>query len=160
MPDVIRHAIRQPRPFPSIEDEVFVGIQLAAHRLLAPWARTLAAEADLSPVQYNVLRILRGAGDRGLTCGEIGERMISRDPDITRLTDRMATRGLVRRDRDADDRRVVRTRITPAGLEHLRRLDTVIAERRATLFRNLSPSELRTLRATLEKVIAGAEPVL
>ena len=75
----------------------------------------------LSPTQYNALRILRGAGVDGLPCTEVGARMISRDPDITRLVDRLEKRGLVTRGRGTEDRRVVRARITTAGLELLRR---------------------------------------
>ena len=78
--------------------------------------------ADLSATQYNVLRILRGAPD-GLSCGEIGNRMITRDPDITRLLDRLEKRTLIARARDAVDRRTVSTTITPAGLELLAKLD-------------------------------------
>src|SRR5690349_12161715 len=82
----------------------------------------------LSPTQYNVLRILRGSGEQGRTCGEIGDRMITRDPDITRLLDRMEKRGLIRRERQSKDRRVILAYITPEGLDVLTRLDAVIPE--------------------------------
>jgi DNA-binding MarR family transcriptional regulator len=82
---------------------------------------------DLSAPQYNVLRILRGAAE-GLTCGEIGNRMITRDPDITRLLDRLEKRGLISRSRDTADRRVVLTRITNEGLDVLSRLDLPVRE--------------------------------
>lgn len=78
--------------------------------------------ANLSPTQYNVLRILRGA-PQGLACGEIASRMITRDPDITRLLDRLEKRGLVSRRREAEDRRTVLVRVTPGGLKLLARLD-------------------------------------
>ncbi len=77
---------------------------------------------DLSPTQYNVLRILRGAPE-GLACGEIAQRMITRDPDVTRLLDRLEKRGLISRCRESKDRRMVLTRITPEGLQVLARLD-------------------------------------
>src|SRR5208282_4398861 len=77
---------------------------------------------DVSPNQYNVLRILRGAPE-GLACGEIASRMITRDPDVTRLLDRVEKRGLISRCRETRDRRTVMARITPEGLELLSRLD-------------------------------------
>jgi DNA-binding MarR family transcriptional regulator len=82
---------------------------------------------DLSATQYNVLRILRGASE-GLTCGEIGNRMITRDPDITRLLDRLERRNLITRSREQKDRRVVLTRITPEGLDALARLDKPVQD--------------------------------
>lgn len=82
---------------------------------------------DLSAPQYNALRILRGTPE-GLTCGEIGNRMITRDPDITRLLDRLEKRGLISRSRDTADRRVVLTRITREGLDVLSRLDVPVRE--------------------------------
>lgn len=78
--------------------------------------------SGLTHPQYNVLRILAGAGAGGLPCGEIAARMISRDPDITRLLDRLEKSGLVRRGRAVDDRRVVRAFITTAGAAALRSL--------------------------------------
>ncbi len=77
---------------------------------------------ELSPTQYNVLRILRGAPE-GLACGEIANRMITRDPDVTRLLDRMEKRGLISRCRETKDRRTVMARITPEGLKVVGRLD-------------------------------------
>ena len=101
----------------------------------------LLKEEELSSNQYNVLRILRGAAERGesaraasgagvagLACGEIGERMITRDPDITRLLDRLERRGLIQRWRDERDRRVVMARITPEGLKLLSRMDLPVQE--------------------------------
>lgn len=82
---------------------------------------------ELSPTQYNVLRILRGAPE-GLTCGESGQRMITRDPDITRLLDRLEKRGLIARWRDVKDRRIVLARITPEGLKTLDRLHEPVQE--------------------------------
>src|SRR5215470_7531125 len=80
----------------------------------------------LSPTQYNVLRILRGAGSDGLSCREIGDRLVARDPDITRLMDRLEKRGLVRRERSTADRRIVTHCLTEDGLELVGRLDQPI----------------------------------
>lgn len=90
--------------------------------LLSRGLITVLKTADLSPTQYNVLRILRGSIE-GLPCGEIATRMITRDPDITRLLDRLEKRGLISRCRETKDRRMVMARITPEGLNVLARLD-------------------------------------
>ena len=99
---------------------------------------------ELSPTQYNVLRILRGAPE-GLTCGEIGQRMITRDPDITRLLDRLEKRGLIARWRDVKDRRIVLARITPEGLKMLHRLDEPIQEGHRKRLGHLGQERLKAL---------------
>ena len=99
---------------------------------------------QLSPTQYNVLRILRGATE-GLPCGEIGQRMITRDPDITRLLDRLEKRGLIARWRDSKDRRMVLARITPEGLKMLGRLDEPIQEGHRKQLGHLGSGRLKTL---------------
>src|ERR1700731_1690301 len=93
----------------------FLDLQRTCDLLTRGPAQILKTE-DLSPTQYNVLRILRGSPD-GLPCGEIANRMITRDPDITRLLDRLEKRGLISRWRESKDRRTVTARITPAGLK-------------------------------------------
>lgn len=110
---------------------------------------------DLSPTQYNVLRILRGAGCEGRKCGEISDRLVTRDPDITRLLDRLAKRGLISRERSEADRRVVFTRITPAGLDLLEELDAPITEAHTRQFANLNAEQLATLSHLLELVRDG-----
>jgi DNA-binding MarR family transcriptional regulator len=99
---------------------------------------------NLSSNQYNVLRILRGAPD-GLACGEIGNRMITRDPDITRLLDRLEKRGLISRCRESKDRRMVLTRIMPQGLELLARLDEPVRETHRRQLGHLSRQRLKEL---------------
>lgn len=108
-------------PVPSLEEAVFLDLVRTAD-LLSRGPTQVLKTHDLSPAQYNVLRILRGS-PRGLTCGEIGNRMITRDSDITRLLDRMEKRGLIARSRQVRDRRVVLTKATPAALALLARLD-------------------------------------
>ena len=108
--------------------------------------------AGLTAAQYNVLRILRGAGRAGLACREIGERMISRDPDITRLLDRMEKRNLITRERQSDDRRVVKTFITPQGLEILKTLDRPVSTLHKRQFQRISPVKLKVLKAMLEEI--------
>jgi DNA-binding MarR family transcriptional regulator len=110
---------------------------------------------DLSPTQYNVLRILRGAGKEGRKCGDISERLVTRDPDITRLLDRLAKRGLISRERSERDRRMVFTRITPAGLALLEELDGPIAAVHRRQFSHLDAEQLATLSRLLELVRDG-----
>ena len=80
----------------------------------------------LSPTQYNVLRILRGAGNQGLCCKEIGDRLVTRDPDVTRLIDRLEKRSLIARTRAKEDRRYVTIHLTEDGLETVNQLDEPI----------------------------------
>jgi DNA-binding MarR family transcriptional regulator len=151
----LQAAIRQTRPFPSLEAEAFLNLQRSADALMRGLAELLR-RADLSPTQYNVLRILRGAGPDGLSCGEVGARLVTRDPDITRLLDRMERRGLIARSRGRSDRRVVRVRITRNGLDLVNPLDapTVALHRRQ--LGELGNRRLRTLIDLLEQ--AREEP--
>src|SRR5690606_5404046 len=105
----------------------------------------LLRTADLSFPQYNVLRILRGAGPGGLAIGGIAERMVNRDPDLTRLLDRLATRGLVRRSRDTGDRRVIVATITDASLELLAGLDKKVSDVHRNQLSHMSRVQLQTL---------------
>lgn len=104
---------------------------------------------NVSATQYNVLRILRGAPE-GLPCGEIASRMITRDPDITRLLDRLEKRGLISRRRETRDRRMVLTRITRRGLELLARLDGPVQEAHRKQLGHLGRQRLRALAELLE----------
>lgn len=106
-------------------------------------------QEDLSPTQYNVLRILRGAPE-GLLCGEIAARMITRYPDITRLLDRMAKRGLLGRHRDETDLRRVLVQITPEGLALLGRLDGLIQQTHSEQLGHLAPKRLHALIRELQ----------
>ena len=145
----IQAEIQQTKPFSTLEDEALVSLQRTADRLQGRLGDMLKPHA-LSPTQYNALRILRGAGEEGRSCSEIAERMINRDPDITRLVDRLERRGLVRRCRDGKDRRVITTRITPVGLELLRSLDRPIEEFNRKLLGHMGEEQLRTLIKLLE----------
>jgi DNA-binding MarR family transcriptional regulator len=110
----------------SPEEEVYLSIIRTAEALTWGVSETLKV-ADLTPAQYNVLRILRGAAPEGATCGQISERMVTKDSDITRLLERLDTRGLITRERDAQDRRYITVKITPDGLSLLATLDEPIA---------------------------------
>lgn len=116
----------------------------------------LLRSRGLSGAQYNVLRILRGARPDGLRCAEIATRMVSRDPDVTRLLDRLERDGLVARERSAQDRRVVTTRITVAGLERVEGLDEPLDELLRRQLAHMSRADLRRLDELLEQVRPGA----
>jgi DNA-binding MarR family transcriptional regulator len=115
------HNDLKPKPGSCPEEVMYLEMMRTMEALSHRFTQVLKAE-DLSSTQYNVLRILRGALE-GLPCGEIGNRMVTRDSDITRLLDRLEKRALISRCRESKDRRTVWTRITPAGLEALARLD-------------------------------------
>jgi DNA-binding MarR family transcriptional regulator len=135
----------------TLEARVFV-LLLSVADALTLQAEQLVSTRMLTAAQYNVLRILRGAGPQGASCREIGERMISHDPDITRLLDRMEKHRLIERQRQTDDRRVVKTRITAQGLAALSHLDEPILKLHQKQFQRLSPAKLNMLASLLEKV--------
>jgi DNA-binding MarR family transcriptional regulator len=136
-----------------LEDTVFISLQKTAD-FLGIEAEQLFKPHGLTGTQYNVLRILRGAEPDGLPCRAIGERMISHDPDMTRLLDRMEKRGLISRARQTDDRRVIKTRISSAGLVLLKSLDQPVRELHKRQFHHLPAARLKTLGRLLEEVRA------
>ena len=144
MPSALMRELRQEKPFANLEEEVFLGILRTGDALLQGEVDILRT-AELSFAQYNVLRILRGAGVSGASCGDIAERMVNRDPDLTRLLDRLETRGLVHRARAPEDRRVVVATITPAGRELLNQLDGKVAAVHRDQLGHLTREQLETL---------------
>lgn len=150
MTSLLQEEIRQTRPFVSLEEEAFLNLQRTANALLQTLTRSLKSY-DLTPTQYNVLRILRGSHPEKLTCGDIGDRMVTPDPDVTRLLDRLERRQLVRRARDTVDRRVVRAGITEVGLELLEGLDDPVPEWLSRFLGHLAEDELQGLIDLLEK---------
>ena len=152
----IQAELKQTKPIASLEEEAFLNIQRTANALAQGIGELLKAH-DLTATQYNVLRILRGAGSCGLTAGDIGERMITRDPDVTRLLDRLERRGLVERWRCTEDRRVVWTRITEAGLETIAPLDKPVVELHVSQLGHLGHDRLQELIALLEVAREGIE---
>jgi len=138
----------KPRRAQYPEEAAFLDLLRTTDMLSRGPAQVLKTE-DLSPTQYNVLRILRGAPD-GLPCGEIANRMITRDPDITRLLDRLEKRDLISRTRDSKDRRMVLTRITPQGLKVLSRLDEPVHEAHRRQLGHLSRERLGALAELLQ----------
>jgi DNA-binding MarR family transcriptional regulator len=146
---------RRPSSHPALplEDRIFISLQKIAD-FLGLEAEQLFKPHGLTGTQYNVLRILRGAEPEGLACSAIGERMISHDPDMTLLLDRMEKRDLISRQRQTDDRRVIKTRIAPAGLALLKSLDQPVRELHKRQFHHLPAARLKTLAELLEEVRA------
>ena len=136
------------RPNPCPEEAAFLELLRTTDMLSRALVPVLKAE-DLSPNQYNVLRILRGAPE-GLPCGEIANRMITRDPDITRLLDRLEKRKWVSRCRETQDRRTVLTRITPEGLQILASLDVPVREVHIQQLGHLGTKQLQALTRLLQ----------
>ncbi|MGI9076664.1 MAG: MarR family winged helix-turn-helix transcriptional regulator [Gemmatimonadaceae bacterium] len=147
----LAHAIKQTRPFKTIQDEAFLLIQRAASELNQEFAELLKP-AGITPAKYNVLRILRGARKNGLACRGVAERMVARDPDITRLLDGLEAQGLVTRCRESEDRRVVTVRISEAGLSLLSRLDEPAAQLTAKQLGRVDEEQLRALISILEQI--------
>lgn len=145
----LRKEIRQNKPFASLEAEAVLNIIRTADAFGRNDAGFLKS-FELTPTQFNVLRILRGANNEGLSCREISERMIKFDPDVTRLLDRMEARGLVSRCRDAKDRRVITVRITKAALDILKKLDQKMLDLHAQQIGHLGERRLKTLISLLE----------
>jgi DNA-binding MarR family transcriptional regulator len=133
-------------------EAVVIAVLRLANRVTLELAGLLKPHA-LTPSQFNALRILRGAGEAGVTCGQLGERMITRDPDITRLIDRLERAGWASRERDGADRRVVTTRITAAGLDLLAALDEKVAAFDRAQFARLADDRLGELNSLLQAVL-------
>ncbi|MCE5306756.1 MAG: MarR family transcriptional regulator [Acidobacteriales bacterium] len=146
--------IWQTKPFSSREEEAYLNLGRTFEFLQARVAGLLK-QYELTPVQYNMLRILRGADSEGITCKQACERMLSPDPDITRLLDRMEARKWLRRERSPEDRRVVMTWITPEGLDLVNRIDQPLADLLRNMMGFIGQIRLRELIETLEALRAN-----
>ena len=150
----LKTELKQTRDFESPEQEAFLNLQRTTALLVGPFATRLK-EHGLSHSLSHILRILRGQRGNGLSCTEISERMVTRDPDVTRLIDRLEKAELVRRERSTTDRRVVLTSITEAGLALLEGLDSpMLALHRETLG-HLSRKDLKDLNRLLVLARSG-----
>jgi DNA-binding MarR family transcriptional regulator len=144
MPTDLRTEIKQGRPFNSLEQEAQLNIERTAAILTHAFADAIKPYG-ITPTQYNVLRILRGAGENGLCRNDVRDRLIAQVPDVTRLLDRLEETGLVMRERDTTDRRLVTTRITPAGLRLLEQLDEPTVETHRKFLGHMTRAQLRML---------------
>lgn len=146
--------IRQSKPFRSKGQEVLVALLRTADVVRRAISRVLEPY-DITPQQYNVLRILRGAGEQGLPTLEIADRMIEQAPGVTRLLDRLEAKGWVRRQRCSEDRRQVLCWLTPAGLDLVTRLDEPVESADAEAVAALSPEDQDHLLRLLDVVRSG-----
>jgi MarR family transcriptional regulator, organic hydroperoxide resistance regulator len=149
--------LKQTKPFRTREDEAFLNL-VRTTELLRREVIELFKPHDLTHAQYNVLRILRGAlresepQSQARTCGDIASRLVTFEPDVTRLLDKLERQELIVRERDAADRRVVRSRITDKGLALLTQLDEPIAEIQRRRLGRLGQERLTTLIDLLEEL--------
>ena len=150
----LREEIKQTRPFQSLEQEALLSLERTA-AVLAHRGVDFFRPFGVTPTQYNVLRILRGAGNSGLCRNEVRDRMIAQVPDVTRLLDRLEEMKLIERERDADDRRMVTTRITASGLKLLERLDGPVVEADKRAAGHLGAKKLRLLIDLLAELRGG-----
>ena len=146
--------LRQNKPFSSLQQEAHLSVVRTASAL-TDQVEDLLKPYGISSTQYNVLRILRGAGETGLPTLEIAQRMIERTPGITRLLDRLEDKGLVSRERSKDDRRLVLVRITKVGRDLIARLDGPFDALDEKVLSEFDQAELRTLVRLLERLHRG-----
>lgn len=150
MAGLLQRELNKKNCFDLPEQEVFLSL-LRTTSLLENVAERFFREYGLSIATFNVLRILRAAGKDGKTCSQIGEDMVARVPDVTRLVDRLEEAGLVKRSRERDDRRVVRVTLMPQGLEVVDKLDGPVLELHRLQLGHLTKSELSELTRLLER---------
>ena len=155
MARTLKDELKKRGPFDSVEQEATLAILRTSDLLANRFARLLR-EHDLTPTQYNVLRILRGEG-KPLPCLEVASRMIQVAPAITRVVDQLLALGLITKTQSENDRRIFEIDITPAGGRLLKKLDTPILELHSTLLATVSQSDLSTLIRILETVRSAIE---
>ena len=154
MPRGLQAELKQKIPFASREAEAYLSL-LRTTDALQTQVEAQLKEFGLTGTQYNALRILRGAGPEGLPCREIGERMITRDPDVTRLLDRLEDRGFVQRTRAKHDRRVIYGKITAAAMKLLREMDGPLEKFGREMLHHVGQEKLKQLIELLELVRRG-----
>lgn len=149
-PTLLPNEVRQSKPLP-LEQEAFANLQRTA-AVLMQGVETRLSREGITPTQYNILRILRGAGPHGIRCGEIARRLVTQVPDVTRLLDRLYRRGLLDRLRVHDDRRVVIVHITPDGLHLLKSLDGPVLELQQKYFRRLTRPQIAAFNSMCQRL--------
>ncbi len=152
----LKHEIAQEPPFSSLEEEAMLNLVRTADNLHRTFHLKTRAWGVTS-TQYNVLRILRGAQPHGLTCSAIGDRMVTAEPDITRLLARLKVLKYVRQQRDRNDRRQVWTKISEAGLKLLTEMDPIIQQLPIDLLGHLDKPELTELIRLLERARGSSD---
>jgi DNA-binding MarR family transcriptional regulator len=150
-PKTLRDELKMTKPFKSVEEEAILSIARTAALLEHAGSEALKP-FGLTITQYNVLRILRGAGDAGLCRNEVGARLVTRVPDVTRLLDRMEAGGLIVRHRGGEDRRYVTTRVTEKGLKLLEKIDLELPAIHSRQLGHVAQKRLRELIELLREV--------
>ena len=154
MSPTLQEDLRQTRPFGSLQQEAYLSV-VRTTSALTDRVEDLLKPYGISGTQYNVLRILRGAGEGGLCRNELRDRMLTRMPDMTRLLDRMEEAGLVMRSREQEDRRMVLTQITPRGQQLLSELDRPMSALHRDQLARLTDDQLRSLIDLLTAIREG-----
>jgi MarR family transcriptional regulator, organic hydroperoxide resistance regulator len=152
----LKSELKQTKPFRSLGHEAYLSVQRTAAELEHGF-ESAVKPYGITATQYNVLRILRGAGPSGLCRNEVGSRMLRRVPDVTRLLDRLEDMKLIVRERGGEDRRYVTTKVTAAGLKILGTLDPIVDELHDTRMGHLGDARLRTLIGLLARVRDGSQ---
>jgi len=155
MGEILKHRLKISK-FEGPVQEATLALMVAASELRANVDRILS-EVGLTGEQFNILRILRGAQPCGHPCGEIGERMIDRSPDVTRRIDALEKQGFVERERSTGDRRVVQVRITEKGLAAIDGITPKLQEFEQKMTEKFTETELRDLAALCEKMMEVGE---
>ena len=151
-----KKSLRKKRPHPTQVQRGYVTLLATADRVRTSFEK-IYAPFGITSQQYNVLRILRGAGPEGLPTLAIADRMIERTPGITRIVDKLEANGLVIREIPKHDRRCVYCRITKKGLDLLKLLDEPVEEANHVAFRGLTAPELEQLITLLDKTLKAHE---
>ena len=154
MPSALQHELRQRRPFESAAHEAVVGLMRTAD-LIRRQAGALVEPHGITLQQYNVLRILRGAGDQGLPTLEVAERMIEQTPGVTRLLDRLEAKELVRRQRCPKDRRQHLCWISAKGLALLEKIDALTSRAQEDSLKGLRHKDRITFIRLLDAIRAA-----
>ena len=145
--------IKEGKPLPTLEGEAVLNVLRTSEFLLQGLNNTLKG-FGLTFTQFNLLRILRSCGEPGLTCSQLAERLISRDPDTTRLLDRMEHSGLVKRERSSEDRRIVLSMITAKGEALLKEAEEPVRQIMKEHMTHLGKERLLSLVDSLEEIRA------
>ncbi len=143
--------LKMQRPFVAAVEEAVVSIIATKARVEEALVGMLARHGITRP-QFNILRILRGASPESLTCSTINERLVEKNPDVTRLLDRLEKAGLIERFRGKEDRRNVHSVITPGGLRLLGRISKEMLALEHDIMAQLTPAEVKTLLLMLQKI--------
>lgn len=150
MKSKLSNELKMTKAFGSVQEELYLALQRTAWSNQARMSEVLRSQ-NLTHPQYNVLRILRGAGDEGMSCGEISSRMVTHDSDVTRLVDKLVKAGWAMRERCEKDRRVVYCKITPVAQKILAKLDSQVNIVLAELYERLNDKECQRIIDLLEK---------